>query len=502
MMNDTAKAIILDFYKLAGRGYERAWWKNCHCRVRCFKGSRNSKKSYNIGGLEPLDKIIEDPCRNILFIREENTANRISTFAVIRKLINTPDPSRPWLSLSGYFSIKNNDMTIVYKPTGQQIIFRGMDDPDKITSISFPIGFFTDIYVEEAFQIKDYEAWRKIDGSLRGKLPEGSFHQITFMFNAWSNDTWLYDHYFKGRLEDDFNFLDTHPYQDWCNPDMIIDFGKGLYLHTSTFRVNEFRDKEIYDIAMADLKEKSIDLYKVEALGMWGKVSETTYPEFNMSLVKPMQTFMRQRYYSYSVGIDFGISDGQGHIIRGKGASMRLGSATTMQLVGVTDDYSKLDCIDEWFFSNENQAVKKTGPEMQKELVETLKKWRDETYYSHPDLMKGTILVYVDCADSGGFRQGLELEARRQHLYNVRFIASTKLMIESRVYFTRQLMAYEDYRISEKCENLIREIKNARMADNGRVREDTDDHAINANEYAWAPIAPMLKSWKTFKTKG
>lgn len=83
----------------------------------------------------------------------------------------------------------------------------------------------------------------------------------------------------------------------------------------------------------------------------------------------------------------------------------------------------------------------------------------------------------------------------------MRFIGSTKLMIESRVYFTRQLMAYGDFRVCTYCANLDRELRNARTSENGRVREDTDDHAINASEYAWAPLAPRIRLWKTFKAK-
>ena len=50
--------------------------------------------------------------------------------------------------------------------------------------------------------------------------------------------------------------------------------------------------------------------------------------------------------------------------------------------------------------------------------------------------MKGTILVYVDCADIG-FRQGLELVARYNGLTNVRFMPSTKIRIQTRVDFIR-----------------------------------------------------------------
>ena len=114
--------------------------------------------------------------------------------------------------------------------------------------------------------------------------------------------------------------------------------------------------------------------------------------------------------------------------------------------------------------------------------------------------MKGQILVYVDCADIG-FRQGLELEAKKQGLYNVAFLPSTKMRIQSRVDFIRLIMSFGEFLISEACPNLYRELKNARRGKNGKCREDIDDHAINANEYAWAPIINRLKRWKSFKER-
>ena len=489
--------VRLSVAKLIGQGYGRGWFTNCRARYRVYKGARNTKKSYVMIGLEVLCKILSDPRRNVIIIRRMNTTNRTSTFATLCMLIDHPDHDNPEISLRDYFHINNNTMTITYKPTGQVIMFFGMSDPEKITSTRMVHGFLTDIYVEEAFELKDYEDWRKVDGSLRGDLKDGLFMQVTFCFNAWNKKHWLYEHFFKGRLEDDFKYLDTHPYMDWYDPNLVMDYGRGLYLHISTYKVNEFRDKIQYDEAMQHLRDASLEIYKVEALGMWGASQDATYPEYSQSLYMESQTFFNENYSCYAIGIDFGISDGQGRMARG---SERYGSATTMQLVGVTADYNKLDCIDEYFFSNENQMVKKTGPEIQKELVETLWNWIDK-YKAHPTLMKGTILVYVDCADSGGFRQALELEARKQGLFNVRFIASTKLMIESRVYFTRQLMAYGDFRVSKFCSNLDRELRNAQADDKGHVRGDTDDHAINACEYAWAPLAPRIRLWKTFKAK-
>ena len=138
-----------------------------------------------------------------------------------------------------------------------------------------------------------------------------------------------------------------------------------------------------------------------------------------------------------------------------------------------------------------------TEPELMEDIINTLIEWCKK-YYLHPTLMKGTILVYVDCADIG-FRQGLELVARYNGLTNVRFMPSTKIRIQTRVDFIRLIMAMGEFLISDNCKDLAREIKNSRKGENGRPREDLDDHAINANEYAWAPIIGRLKRWSKYK---
>lgn len=485
----------LSIYALTGTGYERGWWTNCHCRYRCYKGARNTKKSYVMIGLEIISKIITDPRRNVLVIRNTLSSHRFSTYTTLKMLINTPNQNNPDISFARYFKFKDNEMIITYIPTGQMILFKGFDDPQKLQSIRVPIGFLTDVYVEEAYELDDYEAWRTFDGSIRGKLPNGLFHQITFCFNAWNKDHWLYEHFFKDRLEDDINYLSTHSYQDYINPDLIIGYGKGLYLHTSTYKINEFRDKEIYDQAMEQLRIVAPEIYKVEALGMWGNSTEATYPEFSDNLVRPRNEINNMQFSCYSIGIDTGLSNGEGVIKKGK--DVRLKSATTMQLVGLTSDYSKLCCIDEFFYSNENEKVKKTEPQLMEDIIDTLIKWK-MTYQSHPTLMKGVIPVYVDCADIG-FRQGLELVAKKKGLYNVMFMGSTKIRIQTRVDFIRLIMAWGEFLISENCVNLIREIKNSRKGEKGEVREDFDDHAINSNEYAWQPIINRLRRWKSFK---
>ena len=169
-----------------------------------------------------------------------------------------------------------------------------------------------------------------------------------------------------------------------------------------------------------------------------------------------------------------------------------------MQLLGITSDYNQVVCLDEFFYSNENELTKKTEPQLQVEIIQTLREWQYK-YASHSDIMTGMAVVYVDCADTG-FRQGLDLEARKQGLLNVSFIGSSKsVRIVDRVMFIRTIMSYGDFLVSEACTNLIREFKSSQKGEKGEAREDINDHAINANEYAWIPVINRLKRWKTFK---
>ena len=134
----------ISLYNLIGKGYINGWWRNCKCRYRVFKGARNTKKSYDLGGLEILDKILSDNRRNVLIIRNTFSSHRYSTFTTLCMLINNPIPDNFKVSLSKYFKINSQDMTITYIPTGQVILFRGFDSAQKIQSIRVAHGHLTD----------------------------------------------------------------------------------------------------------------------------------------------------------------------------------------------------------------------------------------------------------------------------------------------------------------------------------------------------------------------
>ena len=491
--DNVPKGVTLSLRKLIGEHYDNAF--NSTCRYNIIKGSRNSKKSVDIIGYRAIYDILEDKLNNVLVVRENEYTNRQSTFANIINCINT-------MGIGQYFKINKNPLEITYKPTGQMIFFRGMNNPTTITSITVQIGILNRVYIEEAYEIPTYEDFRKLDGSIRGVVPTPkNYFKITMVLNGWNIEHWIHDVFFvdkethEERLADDINELESKGIQEYCDPEYIGDYGKGLYLATTNYLVNEFRDP-FYDLSAKEMKKRSIDIYLVEYLGCWGNPRNITYPEFSQDLVKPPSQLAEYKYIDYAIGVDTGLSNGEGNVIRKKDKEL-VRSATTMVLKGITNGYKEQVALQEYYWTNEGKAVPKTEPQLYEEMIDEIVKWK-ETYRSDNILMKGICYVFVDCADIG-FRQGLELVARKRNIINIKFIGSTKHKIQTRIDYTRLQMAWGEYLVSTMCPNLIREIKACRTGDNGAPRLDTNDHAINADEYGFAPFMSRMSRWKTFK---
>ena len=491
--DESESQICLSLRKLIGEHYDNAF--NSHCRYNIIKGSRNSKKSVDIIGYRAIFDILENPLNNVLIVRENEYTNRQSTFANIINCLGN-------MKILQYFKTNKNPLEITYKPTGQMIFFRGMNNPTTITSITVQVGVLNRVYVEEAYEIPSYEDFRKLDGSIRGKVPTpDNYFKITMVLNGWNIEHWIHDVFFYDsvkkveRLEDNIEILETKGIQEYCDPEYIGDYGKGLYLATTNYLVNEFRDP-FYDLSAKEMKKRSIDIYLVEYLGCWGNPRGVAYPEFSESLIRPIGELLTLPFIDYAIGVDTGLSNGEGNVIRKKDKEL-VRSATTMVLKGITRDYKEQVALDEYFWTNEGAIVPKTEPQLYEEMISKIETWR-ETYKTSPILMKGVCYVFVDCADIG-FRQGLELVARKHGLMNIKFIGSTKHKIQTRIDYNRLQMAWNEYLVSNLCKNLVREVKACRTGDNGAPRLDINDHTINADEYAFAPFMSKMSRWKTFK---
>ena len=179
------KPVRLYLPDIVGRGYRDFW--NCKTRYRVVKGSRGSKKS-KTAALNRIYRMYQYPEANILCVRRYQNTLRDSMYADTLWAIHR-------FGLDENFSWTVSPMCITRKQTGQKILFRGLDEGTKVTSIDTDVGYLCFVDIDEAYEIRE-DDFNKLDLSIRGALPEGYFKQITLLFNPWSATSWLKPRFF------------------------------------------------------------------------------------------------------------------------------------------------------------------------------------------------------------------------------------------------------------------------------------------------------------------
>lgn len=201
-----------------------------------FWGGGSSGKSYFIVQ-RYLYKILNKKM-NLLVIRQTGNTNRNSTFALFKQVINK------W-NLTKYFKINESDLRIKCILNGNEIIFSGLDDAEKLKSVTFSSGELTDIWVEEITECKE-EDINQLKVRLRGGK---SKKQIVFSFNPISINHWIKKHF--------------------------IDSKSATILHT-TYKDNKFLTVEDKQVLEA-FKETDPYYYQVYCLGQWGVLGKTVF---------------------------------------------------------------------------------------------------------------------------------------------------------------------------------------------------------------------------------
>ena len=256
---------------IVGRGYGTIWRnRQRYCVV---KGGRASKKSKTTA-LWFIYNIMKTKDANALVVRANFNTMRDSCYADLIWAINQLKVRHLWKTTT-------SPMELVFTPTGQKILFRGMDNPESLTSITVATGVLCWCWIEEAYQIKSEDAFNKLDLSLRGAMPEGCYIQLRITFNPWSDKHWLKKRFFD-------------------NPD------ENTFSTTTNFECNEFlseADNELFN----NLKTRNPRRYRVEGLGEWG-VSEglvfDNWEELDFSIAD----IAKRPSVISAFGLDFGYS--------------------------------------------------------------------------------------------------------------------------------------------------------------------------------------------------
>ena len=261
---------------VVGAGYGQFW--RFQGRYRVTKGSRASKKSKTTA-LNIIYRMMEEryAAANTLVVRKVFRTLKDSCFTELKWAINRLGAAEAWV-------IKESPLEMTYRPTGQKIYFRGLDDPLKVTSITVEKGVLCWCWIEEAYEITSEEDFNMLDESIRGEVPAGLFKQFTLTFNPWNERHWLKGRFFDGTEND---------------PDVLAI--------TTNYKCNEWLDAADLKV-FETMKQHNHRRYAVAGLGGWGVVDGLVYENWREEAFN-LDAVLAQGTVKSAFGLDFGYTN-------------------------------------------------------------------------------------------------------------------------------------------------------------------------------------------------
>lgn len=239
----TDKDLFIPTYRKAWndiqRGVLRKFW---------FKGGRASFKSTFIAIVIVLGLMADASAANkarqagdpkwksklshAVIYRKYGVDIHDSTFETIRWVIQEK------LGYGGLWKFSSTGRRAVYLPTGQQLIFRGLDDPQKQKSIKAPFGWFKYLWFEELTEYAGMKEIRSVEQSVQ----RGGHHFITLCsYNPpptqadWVNEAARVP--LDGRAVYHTTFLDAAKYApQWLGEEFFLDAAATLKIDERIFR--------------------------------------------------------------------------------------------------------------------------------------------------------------------------------------------------------------------------------------------------------------------------
>ena len=256
--------------ELVGKGYKSYW--NFRGRYDVCKGSRASKKSKTTA-LRIIYNMMKYDKSNTLVVRKTYRTLKDSCFTDLKWATKRLEVENLW-------EFKYSPLEATYLRTGQKILFRGLDDPLKVTSITVEYGYLCWAWLEESYEITSQKDFDTLDESIRGELPPHLWKQWMITFNPWNEHHWLKKRFFDAEND----------------PDILAI--------TTNYKCNEWLDDA--DLRLFEnMKKNNPRRYQVAGLGNWGIVDGLVYENW-----KEEEYTLDQVVNCDSVdGIDFGYTN-------------------------------------------------------------------------------------------------------------------------------------------------------------------------------------------------
>lgn len=263
-------------------------------------GGYGSGKSYHIT-LKIILKLLEEK-RTALVVRNVYDTIKDSCFSLFKTILEKMD----LLSDDITYKKRRTDGKVIAVqspmelrfPNGSRVIFKGMDNTEKIKSIHG----VSIVWMEECSECR-YDSYMELLGRIRE--PNVTLHFI-LSCNPIGMENWVYNMFFI-HTDDNGNDEIIQDPEEFYRRKTLINKKNGIYYHHSTLDDNPFLPQS-YVKRIDSIKEYDVPLWRVARLGMFGANGTRVLPNF--VIAKDAKEFVNtvnsiSSYYHF-FGLDFG----------------------------------------------------------------------------------------------------------------------------------------------------------------------------------------------------
>lgn len=240
-------------------------------RIEAYYGGAGSGKSY--GACQKILLKAMNNRRRVLMIRKVGNTLKVSIWQLMLDLLAEA-------GIKEECKINRSDLEIEL-PNGSVFLFKGLDDPEKIKSITG----ITDIVIEEATELIEDE-FTQLNLRLR---PKEDNPQIYLMFNPISKKNWVYSYFFG----EEANLENT----------LVIQ---------TTYKDNKFLP-ESYCEELERLQARNPAYYRIYALGEFATLDKLVFPYYTKKIISDDEV----KGMPLWIGLDFGYVNDPSAIVNG-----------------------------------------------------------------------------------------------------------------------------------------------------------------------------------------